>query len=232
MKLYGHFHPPCVLHPGSAYTTCSSAVSHFQIEGERESGGSAHLFISFPIFSLSRVIRSPLSSLASILRFFTSNLLNHPHTSNSARSGGDQRHLWRGEWFPPSPRAQKYPLLVVFSTPFPGVLLFLWISSSRSSAGDSTASIGGKVPKRRSGHSPIVPPLFRSWPAARWRFCSCLRRSWAWSLPGTSSTRTTRTRNSRLRQRFCPGMEPSAPVTSPCLAAFSMRFWGRIFYSG
>ncbi|KAG2606503.1 hypothetical protein PVAP13_4NG167200 [Panicum virgatum] len=62
----------------------------------------------------------------------------------------------------------------------------------------------GKVPKCRSGHSPIVPPLFRSWPAARWRFCSCLRRSRAWSLPGTSSTRTTRTRNSRLRQQFCP----------------------------
>ncbi|KAG2557467.1 hypothetical protein PVAP13_8NG256505 [Panicum virgatum] len=91
VKLYDHFHPPCVLHPGSAYTMCSSAVPHFQIEGERERRVSTPVHF-IPHF-LSRVIRSPLSSLASILRFFTSNLLNHPHTSNSARSGGDQRHL-------------------------------------------------------------------------------------------------------------------------------------------
>jgi len=57
VKLYVHFHPPCVLHPGSAYTTCSSAVPHFQIEGERERRVSAPFhfvphFLSLGLFAL------------------------------------------------------------------------------------------------------------------------------------------------------------------------------------
>ena len=57
VKLYGHFHPLCVLHSGSAYTTCSSAVPHFQIEGERERRVSAPFhfvphFLSLGLFTL------------------------------------------------------------------------------------------------------------------------------------------------------------------------------------
>jgi len=55
---------------------------------------------------------------------------------------------------------------VVFSTPFPGVLLFLWISSSRSSAGDSTASIRGQGVEAQirtlSNRAPTLPFMARS----------------------------------------------------------------------
>jgi len=78
-----------------------------------------------------------------------------------------------------------------------------------------------------SNRAPTLPFMARSSLAVL-----LLLAALAGVLPGTSSTRTTRTRNSRLRQRFCPGMAPSAPVISPCLAAFSMQFWGRIFDSG
>ena len=91
VKLYGHFHPPCVLHSGSAYTTCSSAVPHFQIEGERERRVSA--ITHTPATQLDPVVINGISD----------------EVSDFLRRRA-----------PKSP-----PLLVVFSTPFPGVLLFL-----------------------------------------------------------------------------------------------------------